>query len=110
MPLNRVPRLTLAAVLATAVVCSASPLLAQTGGPSQVQIASEQERQRELAQLGLKDTRPGANNRDPASPLYPNYDEARANPVPLPDPLAGPDGKRAARGSGKGTGLALASS
>ena len=96
MSLNRAARLTLAAVLTTAAVCSAAPLLAQTAGPSPTQIASEQERQRELALLGLKDTRAGANNRDPASPLYPNYDEARANPVPLPDPLAGPDGKRAA--------------
>src|SRR6202012_1757176 len=52
--------------------------------------------QRELADLGLKDTRPGANNRDPASPLYPNYDEAKANPTPMPDPLVGPDGKRVA--------------
>src|SRR6185312_2721393 len=28
------------------------------------------------------------------SPLYPNYDEAKANPAPLPDPLAEPGGKR----------------
>ncbi|HEY4030025.1 MAG TPA: acetylxylan esterase [Caulobacteraceae bacterium] len=85
-----------AAVLAAALAPSSARLLAQTAGSSPIQVASEQERQRELSELGLKDTRPGANNRDPASPLYPNYDEAKANPEPLPDPLTGPDGKRVA--------------
>jgi len=83
-----------AGVLAAALAASSSRLLAQPAGPSPTQVASEQERERELSELGLKATRPGANNRDPASPLYPNYDEAKANPVPLPDPLTEPGGKR----------------
>lgn len=96
MPLNRASRPILAVALAAIAASSAGVPLAQTGAPSPTQIASEQERQRELAQLGLKDTRAGANNRDPASPLYPNYDEAKANPIPLPDPLLEPSGRRAA--------------
>ena len=83
-----------AGVLAAALAASASRLLAQPAGPSPTQVASEQERQRELGELGLKATRPGADNRDPDSPLYPNYDEARANPTPLPDPLVLPNGQR----------------
>jgi hypothetical protein len=81
--------LTVAAVLAAVSRPSAQP-----AGPSPTQVASEQERQRELSELGLKATRPGANNRDPDSPLYPNYDEAKANPEPLPDPLTLPGGRR----------------
>jgi hypothetical protein len=85
-------RLTAAALLAGVV---AGPrLMAQTRPPSPTQIASEQERQRELDLLGLKDTRSGAKNGDPTSPFATNYDEAKANPLPLPDPLTGADGRR----------------
>jgi hypothetical protein len=87
-------RLTWIVAVAAVAALPALSALAQTAGPSPTQIASEQERRRELAELGLKDTRPGANNRDPSSPLYPNYDEAKANPEPLPDPLVLPDGRR----------------
>jgi len=85
-----------ALLLAAIAALSAPSLLAQTRGPSPIQVASEEERQRELSALGLKDTRPGAKNGDPASPFATNYDEAKANPFPLPDPLTGPDGKRTA--------------
>ena len=57
---------------------------------------SEQERLRELHLLGLGDTRPGVQNRDPAAPRYANFDEATANPDPLPDPLTKPGGHRVA--------------
>ncbi len=89
-------RRTLALGLSTAVAlaATASHLMAQAAGPSPIQVASEQERQRELSDLGLKDTRPGAKNGDPTSPFATNYDEAKANPLPLPDPLIGADGKR----------------
>ncbi len=89
-------RRTIALGLSTAAVLAAlaSHPVAQPAGPSPIQVASEQERQRELDALGLKATRPGANNRDPDSPLYPNYDEAKANPESLPDPLVEPGGKR----------------
>lgn len=89
-------RRTIALGLSTAAVLAAlaSRPSAQPASPSPLQVASEQERQRELGELGLKTTRPGANNRDPASPLYPNYDEAKANPEALPDPLVEFGGKR----------------
>ena len=83
-----------AAVLAAGLAASATRLLAQPRAPSPTQIASEAERQRELDALGLKDMRPGAKNGDPTSPFATNYDEAKANPFPLPDPLTLPDGKR----------------
>ena len=89
-------RLIAAFVMTAAIALSAPRLFAQTAGPSPTQVASEAERQREWQALGLKDARPGANSRDPASPLYPNYDEAKANPAPLPDPLVMTDGRRAA--------------
>ena len=89
-------RLTWIIAVAAAAALPALSGFAQTAGPSPIQAASEQERQRELAELGLKDTRPGANSRDPSPPLYPNYDEAKANPEPLPDPLTLPDGRRVA--------------
>jgi hypothetical protein len=87
-------RLTWIAAVAAAATLPALSGVAQTGGPSPIQVASEQERQRELAQLGLTATRPGANSRDPSSPLYPNYDEAQANPSALPDPLILANGRR----------------
>ena len=90
-------RLTVAVAVSAASALAFGPhLLAQTRAPSPSQIASEAERQRELMVLGLKDTRPGAKNGDPASPYATNYDEAKANPYPLPDPLVGADGKRVA--------------
>ena len=62
-----------ALLLAAIAALSAPSLLAQTRGPSPIQVASEEERQRELSALGLKDTRPGAKNGDPASPFATNY-------------------------------------
>jgi hypothetical protein len=88
-------QLSVAFVIAAVAAVPAPRLFAQTAGPSPIQVACEAERQRELQALGLKDIRPGANNRDPASPLYPNYDEAKANSEPLPDPLVMADGRRA---------------
>jgi hypothetical protein len=91
----RLERLAATTVLAASLTASAPPrLLAQPARPSPIQAASEQERQRELADLGIAATRPGANSRDTGSPLYPNYDEAKANPAPLPDPLTLANGKR----------------
>lgn len=87
-------RLTVAVIMTAAAALSAPRLLAQTRAPSPTQVASEQERQRELRALGLKEIRPGAKNGDPTSPFATNYDEAKANPYPLPDPLALPGGRR----------------
>lgn len=85
-----------AAVLTVAALAAPPRLLAQTRPPSPTQIASQQELERELKLQGLDGIRPGAKNGDPTSPYATNYDEAKANPVPLPDPLVGPDGKRTA--------------
>jgi hypothetical protein len=84
------------AVLAVGALASAPRLLAQTRPPSPTQIASQQELDRELKLQGLDGIRPGAKNGDPASPYATNYDEAKANPLPLPDPLVSSDGKRTA--------------
>ncbi len=69
---------------------------AQAQPNPQIQAATEAERLRELHLLGLNATRPGVQNRDPAAPAYANYDEAQANPAPLPDPLVATDGHRTA--------------
>jgi hypothetical protein len=89
-------RLAAAVVLIAALAAPAAQPNAQARASSPTHAASQKELERELKLLGLKGVRPGANARDPASPLYPNYDEAKANPLPLPDPLTGPDGRRAA--------------
>ena len=89
-------RLTAAVVMTAALAASAQGLLAQTRPPSPTQIASQEELDRELATQGLKGIRPGAKNGDPTSPYATNYDEAKANPLPLPDPLTMADGRRAA--------------
>lgn len=93
-------RLGAAGVIAAALAASAPRLLAQTTAParppSPTQAASQRELDRELSLQGLNGIRPGAKNGDPTSPYATNYDEAKANPEPLPDPLAEADGKRAA--------------
>ena len=82
----------LAAALGLTAVLLAPGLQAQPN--AQIGVQSEQERQRELQLLGLTATRPGVQNRDPAAANAANYDEAKANPYPLPDPLIGRDGRR----------------
>ena len=84
--------LRLAAACGLAAFLAASSLQAQPN--PQIPAASEQERLRELQLLGLGATRPGVQNRDPSQPNYANYDEAKANPYPLPDPLVEADGHR----------------
>ena len=82
----------LTAIAGFAAVLLATAVQAQTR--SEIATASEQERLRELHLLGLISTRPGVQNRDPSAPNAANYDEARANPYPLPDPLRLPTGHR----------------
>jgi hypothetical protein len=82
----------LAAACGLAAFLAASGLQAQPN--PQIARVSEQERLRELHLLGLAATRPGVQNSNPAAPDYANYDEAKANPFPLPDPLVEADGRR----------------
>ena len=82
----------IAAACSLASLLLAPALLAQPN--PQIGAESEQERMRELGLLGLSATRPGVQNRDPSAPDYANYDEAKANPYPLPDPLTEPNGHR----------------
>jgi hypothetical protein len=57
-------------------------------------LSVEQDHQRIMDLLGLKEIRSGANWNDPKAPNYVNYDESKANPYPkLPDPLIESNGK-----------------
>ena len=59
-----------------------------------VHLTSEQDHQRVMDELHIKELRPGANGRDPKAPNYASYDESKANPYPkLPDPLILKNGK-----------------
>jgi hypothetical protein len=78
---------------------------AQTGGrapltPEQLaaqqaqQKATQEDRQRMLDLLGIKELRPGRNGSNPQAANFANYDESKANPYPkLPDPLVFQNGK-----------------
>jgi hypothetical protein len=68
--------------------------LAPTPQQLAIRAASEQDHQRLMDLLGIKELRPGASH-DPKSPHPTNYDESKANPYPgLPDPLLLKNGKR----------------
>jgi len=63
--------------------------------PPVVHLTAEQDHQRTMELLGIKELRPGRDGNHPDSPNYANYDEAKANPYPeLPDPLVLNNGKR----------------
>ncbi|HEY4008730.1 MAG TPA: acetylxylan esterase [Acidobacteriaceae bacterium] len=60
-----------------------------------VHLTAEQEHQREMDLLGIKELRPGRDGYNKSSPNAANYDEAKANPYPdLPDSLLLNSGKR----------------
>lgn len=60
-----------------------------------VQLTAEQDHQRLMDLLNIKELRPGANGLDPKAPNAANYDEAKANPYPnLPDPLVLKNGQK----------------
>ena len=62
--------------------------------PTPAQLAAQQDHQRLMDLLGIKQLRPGANH-DLKSPYAVNYDESKANVYPtLPDPLLLKNGKR----------------
>jgi hypothetical protein len=63
--------------------------------PPPVQLTAQQDHQRLMDLLNLKELRRGANGRDRTAPNAANYDEAKANPFPtLPDPLVLKNGQK----------------
>ena len=63
--------------------------------PPPVSLTAEEDHQRMMQLLGIKELRPGANGRDPDAPNAANYDEAKANPYPeLPDLLTLQNGEK----------------
>src|SRR6266436_5981638 len=59
-----------------------------------VQLTAQEDHQRMMELLGIKELRRGANGRDQKAENAANYDEAKANPYPeLPDPLVLKNGK-----------------
>lgn len=62
--------------------------------PPPVQLTAQEDHQRMLQLLKIKELRRGANPSDPNAPNAVNYDESKANPYPeLPDPLVLKNGK-----------------
>jgi hypothetical protein len=63
--------------------------------PAPVELTGQEDHQRTMELLGIKELRRGANPRDPAAPNAVNYDEPKANPYPnLPEPLVMKDGRK----------------
>lgn len=63
--------------------------------PPVVHLTAEQDHQRMMDLLGIKELRPGRDGYHKDLPNSANYDEAKAKPYPkLPDPLLTNDGKR----------------
>jgi hypothetical protein len=95
-------RLILSGAVAGALACGAQQPAASAQGAASaspyspvVHLTAEQDHQRTMDLLGIKELRPGRDGNNPNSPNYANYDEAKANPYPeLPDPLVLNDGKR----------------
>ena len=66
-----------------------------TGPAPPVQLTAQQDHQKMMDLLHIKELRPGADGRNTQAPNYANYDEAKANPYPsLPDPLVLKNGKK----------------
>lgn len=87
-------RLTAMAFMAAAFAGQASAQ-APAAGPTPIQIASQEDRQKMMDLLHIASLRQGANGSNPQAPNYANYDESKANPYPsLPDPLTLKNGKK----------------
>jgi hypothetical protein len=93
--------LVVAGAVAGALACGAQQPAASAQGAASaatyspvVHLTAEQDHQRTMDLLGIKELRPGRSG-TAGQPNYANYDEAKANPYPeLPDPLVLSDGKR----------------
>jgi hypothetical protein len=63
--------------------------------PPPVQLTAQEDHQRLMELLNIKELRRGANGNDRSAPNAANYDESKANPYPkLPDPLVLKDGTK----------------
>ena len=83
--MNRIP---VAVSLALATLCGAAD-------SSLVKMTAQEDRQRLLDLLQIKELRRGADGRNADAPNAANYDEAKANPFPaLPDPLVLKNGRK----------------
>jgi hypothetical protein len=76
--------------------CDDKPNQPNSGNlPAPVKLTAQQDHQKMMEQLNIKELRPGANGRDPKAPNAANYDESKANPFPkLPDPLVLKNGQK----------------
>jgi hypothetical protein len=69
--------------------------LARAEDTPPVMMTAQQDHQKMMDALGIKDLRRGADGRNAQAPNYQNTDEAKANPWPnLPDPLVTRDGTK----------------
>lgn len=59
-----------------------------------VHLTAEQDHQRLMDLLHIKELRPGADPKHPDAPNAVNYDESKVKPYKLPDPLVMNDGRR----------------
>jgi hypothetical protein len=82
------------ALCGTALAQTAPNVAAVRQAREATRAASHVEWERQMKELGLGAIRPGANTRDPSAPNAVNYDDAKANLYPLPDPLVAKDGSR----------------
>ncbi len=65
------------------------------GQAAPVKLTKEEDHQRTMDLLGMKEIRRGRDGNNKESPYYANYDESKANPFPdLPDPLTLKNGKK----------------
>ena len=84
-PVKRIP---VVLSLALATLCGAAD-------SSLVKMTAQEDRQRLLDLLQIKELRRGADGRNADAPNAANYDEAKANPFPaLPDPLVLKNGRK----------------
>ena len=76
-------------------VCLALATLCGAADSSLVKMTAQEDRQRLLDLLQIKELRRGADGRNADAPNAANYDEAKANPFPaLPDPLVLKNGRK----------------
>ncbi len=75
-------------------------LLLSAQQPDPVKLTPQEDHQRLMDLLHIKEVRRGRDGNNKESPYYANYDESKANPYPtLPDPLVLKNGKKITKAS-----------